>query len=86
MKTRLLKRLRREAKMLYKIKRIGGEYYVYARKNKCIFIYLYYWHSSPYKCLKDAQYKCNLYRQAYILREVSRLKRLIVMHGKFINF
>ena len=83
MKTKLLKHLRRKAKILYKIKRIGRDYCVYARKNICVFIYLHYWTSLPFEYLKDAKNKCNLYRQAYILREVQRLKR---KRGKFINF
>lgn len=41
MKTRLLKRLRKEAKILYKIKRISGEYCVYARKKQMFFSFIY---------------------------------------------
>lgn len=75
MKTRLLKRLRKEAKMLYKIKRIDGKYCIYEKISidASVFSYIYLY-SMSYKCLKDAQNMCTILRRKYILRKVKCLR------------
>lgn len=75
MKTRLLKRLRKEAKMLYKIKRIDGKYCIYEKisTDASVFSYIYLY-SMSYKCLKDAQNMCTILRRKYILRKVNCLR------------
>lgn len=87
MKTKLLKRLKREAKMRYRIKRINGEYWLYVRTYISIFNYCcydyFYRPSASYKRLKDAQNVCNYNRRKYILDEVERLRN---EQEKFINF
>ncbi len=82
MKTKLLKRLRKEAKEQYRIKKTGREYEIYIRKNIGGFDY-FYRTSILYNRLSDARAVCNSIRRKYILDEVERLR---AEHGKFINF
>lgn len=81
MKIKLLKRLRKEAKMRYRIKRIDGEYCLIIT-DMGIFGYIYRPNVS-YKYLKDAKNVCNCIRRKYILDEVRRIRN---KQGKFINF
>lgn len=82
MKTKLLKRLRKESKMRYRIKRIDGEYYLYIRTDIGIFDYFYLPNVS-YKRIEDAKNVCNLMRRKYILDEVYKLRN---ERDTFINF
>lgn len=82
MKTKLLKRLRKEAKEQYRIKKTGREYEIYIRKNIGGFDY-FYRTSILYNRLSDARTVCNSIRRKYILDEVKRLRE---DHRKFIDF
>lgn len=72
MKTKLLKRLRKEAKKHCRIKLIGREYYIWDSNIGC-FDYRYR-PSLSYKCLKDAESVCNEIRRNYILGGVKCLR------------
>ena len=93
MKTKLLKRLRKDAKMQYKIKRIDGKYYIYEKSSIDIdgFSYLYLSNSSiPHKCLKDSKNRCNMLRRNYILCKIKCLREkktyLYIFKSKIYNF
>lgn len=72
MKTKLLKRLRKEAKKCCRIKQIGKNYYMWNGNMGC-FDYRYK-PSLSYKNIKDAESVCNTIRRNYILGEVKRLR------------
>lgn len=81
MKTKLLKRLRKDAKKRYRIKQIGRDYCIWDGDIGC-FNYRYR-PSLSYKSMTDAKNVCNNIRRDFILCEVNRLRK---KKGKFINF
>ena len=82
MKTKLLKRLRKEAKNRYMIKRMCDEYRIYTRIDMG-FLYYFSISSSPYKGIEDAKKACNSFRREYILRKVRYLRN---EQEEFIDF
>ena len=74
MKTKLLKRLRKEAKNKFIIKRNHDGYHVCERVDAGYFYYFYFTNLSC-KNMEDVKNACNAVRRKYILNKVRLLRR-----------